>query len=246
MRTPWALLAILTVACAAPSLPDLPGQPPPPPASGGAMRLLFVGNSLTYVHDVPGLVRRLASAAGKPEPTITVRASPDYGLEDHWREGWVAKALREGHYDRLIMQQGPSTLAASKADLEEWAGRFATEAVRHGTTPALYGVWAPAEGNLAAAIANYRDAAVTIGAASYPVGLAWQAARQARPTLPLYGPDGFHASEHGALLAAMVITGLVFDVAPEAMPNLFDGRITTEEMVVLRDAARTAIREGRR
>lgn len=220
-------------------------QQAPAAAQDRGLSLLFVGNSLTYTHDVPELVKRLAKAAGKAAPTVTVRALPNAGLEDHWNEGWVAKALRQRPYDVLIMQQGPSTLAASGADLSRWTSRFADEAVKYGTRPALFAVWAPSGGDLASGLANYTRAAETAGTVLYPVSAAWQAAWARRPTLPLYGSDGFHPSEHGALLAAMVITGVIYDADPATMPNLFKGTISDEEMIVLRDAAREAMRKNR-
>lgn len=235
---PW--LAVLLALAG----PIHPGRVAAAPDKG--LRLLFIGNSLTYVHNVPDLVKRLAAGAGKPTPTVEMRAAPNVGLEDHWKEGWVAKALQKGHYDVLIMQQGPSTLAASGADLGRWTAVLAAEAVKHGTRPALYEVWAPASGGMEASMVNYRTAADAAGTAFYPAAAAWQAAWGAKPTLPLYGPDGFHASEHGALLAAMVITGVLFDVDPAAMPNLFKGTIKDDEMTVMREAARRAIKEGRR
>ncbi len=238
MRPPWFLIALLAIVG-----PIHPTQPTAPPAP--ELRLLFVGNSLTYVHNVPDLVRRLAKAAGQPAPRVEMRASPNYGLEDHWNEGWVAKALQQRHYDVLVMQQGPSTLAASGIDLQRWSALLAAEAVKYGTRPGLYGVWAPATGGMGASIANYKTAADASGMAFYPAAAAWQAALAARPLLPLYGPDGFHASEHGALLAAMVITGVIYDVDPRVMPNLFKGTITDDEMGVMREAAHQAIAEGR-
>lgn len=235
---PWLALLLALAG------PMYPGPATAAPDKG--LRLLFLGNSLTYVHNVPDLVKRLATAAGKPTPTVEMRAAPNLGLEDHWKDGWVAKALQKGHYDVMIMQQGPSTLAASGADLGRWSGVLAAEAVKYGTRPALYGVWAPASGGMEASIANYRTAADAAGTAFYPAAAAWQAAWSTKPALPLYGPDGFHASEHGAMLAAMVIAGVIFDIDPATMPNLFKGTIKDDEMVAMREAARTAIREGRR
>ena len=38
----------------------------------------------------------------------------------------------------------------------------------------------------------------------------------------------------------------IFDIDPATMPNLFKGTIKDDEMAVMREAARTATREGRR
>ena len=107
-------------------------------------------------------------------------------------------------------------------------------------------MWAPASGGMGASLANYKTAADAAGTAFYPVSAAWQAAWASRPALPLYGPDGFHPSEHGAMLAAMVLTGVIFDVDPATMPNLFKGTIKDDEMAVMRTAAAEAVRGGRR
>ena len=235
---PWLALLLALAG------PVTPGREVATPDPG--LRLLFVGNSLTYTHNVPDLVKRLAKAAGQPAPRVEMRAFPNFGLEDHWKEGWVAKALKQEHYDVLIMQQGPSTMAASGADLGRWSAVLAAEAVKYGTRPGLYAVWAPATGGMGASLANYKTAADAAGTAFYPVSAAWQAAWAIRPALPLYGPDGFHPSEHGAMLAAMVIAGVIFEIDPATMPNLFKGTIKDDEMTVMRTAAAEAKRGGRR
>ena len=64
MRSPWYMLALLSLACTSPVIVDVPNPtiPPPPPVVGGGMRVLFVGNSLTYTYNVLQLVRQLAVA----------------------------------------------------------------------------------------------------------------------------------------------------------------------------------------
>ena len=36
------------------------------------MKALFIGNSATYVHDIPGTLRRLAGEAGYPMETAQI------------------------------------------------------------------------------------------------------------------------------------------------------------------------------
>lgn len=231
-------MSLLAVA----SLLLVGGAFPPAP-----MRLLFVGNSLTYTHNVPQLVQQLAVAAGKPEPVVVTRAGANLGLEDHWRAGTVQRDLREGRYDVMIVQQGPSTLAASGADLLTWVLAFAQEAATHKTRIGVYAVAAPANGNFAGGIANHRLAADSAHAAFYPVSQAWQEALRLDPALPLYGPDGFHPSPHGALLAALVITGVIFDVDPAKMTSIASPLMSEAQLQVMRRAASTAVRgHGRR
>ena len=67
------------------------------------------------------------------------------------------------------------------------------------------------------------------------------------PALPLYGPDGFHPSPHGALLAAMVITGVIFDVDPAKMTSIASPLMSEVQLDVMRRAASSAVKSaGRR
>lgn len=249
MSKPWIATALLALACASAGdviTPD-PILPGPPPAAGGGMRLLFVGNSLTYTHNVPQLVQQLAVAAGKQEPVVMMRAGPNLGLEDHWRTGTVQRDLREGRYDVMIVQQGPSTLAASGQDLLQWVVTLASEAATHKTRVGVYAVAAPANGNFEGGITNYRRAADSAKTGFYPVSQAWQEALRLDPSLPLYGPDGFHPSPHGALLAAMVITGVIFDVDPAKMTSISSPIMSEEQLTVMRRAASSVVKSsGRR
>ena len=77
----------------------------------------------------------------------------------------------------------------------------------HGARPALLTVWPESYRVNATAevIASYANAANAANAELYPAGLAWQSAWSRKPSLPLYGPDGFHPSPLGTYLAALVV-----------------------------------------
>ena len=59
-------------------------------------------------------------------------------------------------------------------------------------------------------IVSYPSAAEAAGAELYPAGEAWHAAWGRTPSLPLYGPDGFHPSALGTYPAALVVYGRLF------------------------------------
>lgn len=246
MSKPWIATALLALACASSGdvvTPDpiLPG--PPPPVAGEGLRLLFVGNSLTYTNNVPSLVRQLAVAAGRPTPVVVARTAGNAGLEDHWAEGTVRADLKNGDFDVMIMQQGPSTLAASGENLTHWTRIFAAEAVKYGTRPGLYAVAAPVGGNYEGGMANYRAAAEVTQSAFYPASYAWKLAWDQQPRLGFYGQDGFHPSAVGAFMSAMVIAAVVFEIDPATMPNLIPASITEADLAVMRSAAARAVQE---
>lgn len=246
-RATLFLLALLGCGAGAGNEIFSPPPPPPPGTPSADVRLLFVGNSLTYSYNIPSLVVQMATQAGLPAPAKQSIAEPNYALEDHWNVGAARSALATGHYTTVIFQQGPSTLVESGADLTFWLSRWADEARKYGTRPAAYVVWPPRGGDLDAGIANYTTAANVAGAAIYPVGQAWREAWRIDADLPLYGPDQFHPSQHGAWLAALVICAMVFDRPVADFPNVFPALITEDQERALRQAATTAIAQyGRR
>lgn len=237
------LCAVL--ACGA-TTPVAPAAPPPPPPAGTAVRLLFAGNSLTYWHEIPELVKRLAVAAGKTAPVVLDRSAPNYGLEDHWTEGTVQRDLESGAWTLLIMQQGPSTLPESGVNLMQWVGNFATKARAHGTRPAVFATWAPAGAAFQDGVTHYRAAADAAKSAFYPASEAWLEAWRLDPQIPLYSKDDFHPSPTGSLLAALVITATIYDVDATTLPNILSSQVTAAHFAILQSAAHTAIvRSGR-
>lgn len=250
MRSRLAPLFLALLACAGspagpgggPDIPPPPPAPPPPPPPGNQLRVLMLGNSLTYTWDVPGLVAEMAAQAGLVRPHIRSIAEPNFALEDHWEAGAALGTLRAGKYHVVVMQQGPSTLASSGDHLRQWARRWADEARTHGTSPAVYAVWPPAGGNLDAGITHYTLAATESGAALFPVAQAWRLAWADYPRPALYGPDQFHQGPDGAWLAALVIVAMLYDRPVSDFANVMADRIPQEIETVLRRAAKEAIR----
>ena len=170
-------------------------------------RVLFVGNSLTYVNDLPVLVARISAAAGRPLETHSV-VHPDYGLEDHWNDGVVQRLLTAERWDVVVLQQGPSSLPESGTNLVEYARRFAPLIRAAGACPAIYMVWAerayPA--SFDAVRDHHRAAADSAQAQFLPAGEAWRAAWRKDPTFPFYSADGLHPTPLGSYVAALTIT----------------------------------------
>ena len=178
-----------------------------PPDPGDDLSVLFVGNSLTYTENTPTLVEGLGHAARLNGIRVASVAFPDYSLEDHWNRGEALDAIDRGGWDAVVLQQGPSSLPASQAHLQEWAGRFAERIRAAGGRPAIYMVWPPVGGSWDGVVAAYTNAAEANDAILLPAGRAWQSVLGAHPEIALYGPDGFHPSRAGAYLAALVIFG---------------------------------------
>ena len=182
------------------------------------VRLLFIGNSLTYANDLPAMVCTLARSAGRQAICESV-AKPDYGLEEHWNDGEARRAVARG-WDVVVLQQGPSSLPESRRLLISYTRRFDAEIKKAGARTALYMVWPSRvrRGDFPGVSQSYAAAAKDVKGLLLPVGDAWRAAWATKVGLELYGPDGFHPSPMGTYLAALVIYEQIFAAPPPAVP----------------------------
>lgn len=208
------------------------------------VKILFVGNSLTYVHDVPGLVRQLAAHDDLSVSTATI-AYPDFALEDHWNNG-IADEIRRLRADIVVMQQGPSSLVDNRAHLVHWSQQLAAVVREAGGEPALYMVWPDATRRFAFADVetSYAQAAQAVGGRLLPAGTTWLRAWDEDSELPLYAGDGLHASYLGALAAAQTIYAGLFDVDASSI-NALNDNVSPARMSVLREAVAASIEQWR-
>ena len=67
------------------------------------LRVLFIGNSMTYVQDLPGLLTNLASSNGKT--IITAQNTPGgYFLSDHVTDPVSISLMAQG-FDYIVVQE---------------------------------------------------------------------------------------------------------------------------------------------
>ncbi len=216
----WMLavsLAIAPVGCLSGVGPD--GNPTPDPAA--TIRILFVGNSLTYLNDLPGMVRALADSANLPAVQTAQVAKPDYSLEDHWNDGLARAVIAKGGWHYVVMQQGPSAVLANRVNLRQWVATFSDLIRSKSGTPALYQVW-PQQVNFSdfdASSESYRLAALDVNGVFLQAGNGWRAAWVRDASLTLYAPDGLHASLQGTYLAALTVFGGLFHRSVVGMPR---------------------------
>jgi hypothetical protein len=213
--------------------------------AGGAgaaapQRVLFVGNSLTAANGLPATVAALARGAGRPVD-VDVRAPGGFALDDHWTTTDIAQAIAGGHYDVVVLQQGPTSLPESRVELVKWGRTFADAIRAAGARPAFFTVWPESWRSSAfdAVIYSYRAAARDNHALLLPAGLAWKNVLRANRGIKLYGPDGLHPSRLGSYLAAVTIAAGITGKPAVGMLRLgVPARVAT----ILQRAAAAAVR----
>ncbi|WP_115461983.1 SGNH/GDSL hydrolase family protein [Winogradskyella aurantiaca] len=185
---------------------NLPGQ------SKDELRLLFIGNSLTYTNNLPNLVL-LRAQKDKRDITTEMIALPNYALVDHWNDQSIQKAIAQGNYDFVIVQQGPSSQDFGRQVLIDYGQRIKDLCDEHGSQLMFFMVW-PSKAyyyTFEKVIKNHYDAAKASNALVCPVGLKWKELTDNNPESGLYGPDGFHPSRKGSDFAASEIYKCVLD-----------------------------------
>ena len=198
-------LALFSPACAG-SSDDITS--PSPTAIGRGARVLFIGNSLTQVNDVPEMVRTLAAAAGLAWQ-VEAQVSGGASLQDQWERNLVQATIANGGWDAVVLQQGPSSLPDSRTNLRHWTGEYDRLIREAGGRTALYEVW-PELARIEVfdrVRDSYALAARDVDGWFLPAGEAWRVAWEDDPELQLYGPDGFHPTVAGSWAAALTIFG---------------------------------------
>jgi hypothetical protein len=241
------LIALAALGCAGPPSPS--GASPAAP--GGAPRVLFIGNSLTEGNALPAMVETLARAAAQPLAVEKVTFG-GFSLEDHWNQGDARRAIARGGFRFVVLQQGPSSLPESRANLLVWTRRFGEEIRSTGARPALYSVWPESAraGVFADVTESYRQAAASVDGVFLPAGEAWRAAWRRSPSLELYGSDGFHPTPRGTYLAALVIAARLLERSPVGLASDVGGagvppvRLSEAERALFEAAAVEAIASG--
>ncbi|MEO5693315.1 MAG: hypothetical protein ABIQ72_09350 [Usitatibacter sp.] len=237
-----ALLAFVLALCALAAFAQSPAPEVKP------LRILFVGNSLTFTGDIPGRLEKLARAMGR-KATVESAAYPDYSLEDHWRDGRALTAIKKG-WDIVVLQQGPSTQDDSRAQLVDFSKRFAKPIREAGAKPALYMVWPLQQrmGDFRSVITSYRQAAAAVDGIVLPVGEAWLRALSADKRIRLYS-DPIHPASLGGDLAVLTLYLSLFPAGQYEFDDAFIAKaanaleIPQERRELLFDAATRAIDE---
>lgn len=192
------MLAALLLACAACSRG---------PEPGAEQRVLFVGNSLVYVGNVPAVYAALASANGHPTRSdMIVRGGAT--LSQRLADGAVARALAAGDYDVLVLQErggdlmcgfGPDACEASQAALAS----LAALADQHGARAVLLGTYQPEPAASRRLVEAEAAAARRVDIEYVEVSETFAGLRQRHPGYLWFDADGMHPGRELALLNAV-------------------------------------------
>ncbi|MDO5434868.1 MAG: hypothetical protein Q4G19_00700 [Clostridia bacterium] len=174
------------------------------------LSILFIGNSHTYVNDMPLMVKRRADEDGY-DCRVTMLAHPAWFLAQHAESPEVRFNILYGGYDYVVLQEHahPFGPAEKLYDAVTALNGLIREA---GSTPVIYETWARKDEPEAQAEMNkaHRYIAGKTGALLAPVGEYWRTYMESYPLTDMYGEDGAHASPSGSDLAAKYIWETIY------------------------------------
>jgi len=253
-RPPLAIaLVILLAGCGRAGSVGAPTDPgvevvqnrsDPEKARAADYSILFVGNSHTLNHDLPGLVGRMIRFQ-HPERTVYARTIVVSFLEDVARMPACREEV-ESRAWKFAVLQAQKISASGKFDYSRREGiDFAILARERSARVYFFSEWGlrNVEGDGARQEAIYREMASAAGVGVARVGRAWDLALAARPELPLYDEDGNHETAVGAFLTACVLAGAITGESPAPLAGFDYAGVGEADRAFLAETAAKALAE---
>lgn len=222
-----------------------------------ALRVLFVGNSHTFMNDMPAMIAALAHVGGKRPLHARLIARGGARLEEHAKDGVAIHALSERGWHALILQeqqQWPTFQRAQRErEMNQPARLISMNAQAIGARTIVQMVWARRDGDTdnvpgdtfaamhARTVLGHRELAHDIGAELAPTAIAWKRAAELRPDLALWQPDGSHAAVAGTYLGACVLYQTLYSASPKGLR--FTAGLPERDAAFLQHIAATTLLE---
>lgn len=193
-------------------------------------RVLFIGNSYTYVNNLPAMLATLARS-GHEFVRAAKLATANATLADHAASHETREALDAARWNVVVLQeqsQIPSIERLRQADMYPAARQLVRMVREVGAEPMFYLTAARREGWPEDGLDNYTAMQVALDegylligrelhVAIAPVGYAWSVAVSHEHQQELWQSDGSHPTVEGTYLAACVFYASIFHKSPNGL-----------------------------
>lgn len=190
-----------------------------------ALKILFVGNSLTYENSMPAMLCEMIKTGTGQAPKIMQVVRPGWTLAGHWKDEVTQKILSaQGPWDFVVLQDSsnipvnnPTLLTAAARLFRDYAKNYSTNAV-------LFMTWSDRHEPLLQKkyTTAYRTSAAELGLPVIPVGDAFWASKTQFPSIDLYAADGHHPGPAGTYLGACMFYKFFTGKTPAGLPASID------------------------
>lgn len=221
--------------------------------------VLFVGDSFTYVNNMPALASGIARSQRRCVITSMV-ASGGESFRDHWQSGDVERALKRAPWKYVVFQDQSTfgevylvngqSRAHDATELFTYGHQLFKSVRRRGGSPIVFLPWA----NRAAPQRDiryirwaYAKLAKDENALLVPAMDAWAEAKRQLPYVNLYLPDGLHPTSAGSYVTAALFVAALVKVSPVGASttilgpavDLQSGKVKPATTVLLVDLPKT-------
>ncbi len=220
-----------------------------------SLRVLFIGNSYTYVNDLPGLFQGLSESGGRPVRTDG-SVFGGYSLEDHTETQATLDRIAQDSWSFVVLQEQSviPTIHYWRYNSMYPASRVLDSLIQlQGARTAFYMTWGRKYGgqqsygdSLSPDFRDYFEMqeslrvayeliAAELSAAMSPVGMAFARARHIDSLVDLWQDDYSHATLEGTYLGACVFYAVLHGASPVGLE--FYGGLSPEVARFCQDVA---------
>ncbi|HET7133456.1 MAG TPA: hypothetical protein VFJ95_14485, partial [Gammaproteobacteria bacterium] len=185
-------------------------------------RVLFFGNSITYVGNLPAVFSALCGASGRHCSTEMV-VQGGAVLADRIADGSLDRAAGAGGFDHLILQERGGDLMGARmnhAERQQQAETAAAALVRDarekGMKPVLLGTYQGDPESSRTLVAAERALAAKLDSSYVPISTSLDCGRRNEASLRWFDRDGMHPGPALTLLMAAALYRELFGSDPHA------------------------------
>lgn len=228
--------------------------------AGDTLRVLFIGNSYTYVNDLPNIIKNMAIADGN----FLIHSSSTPGgqtLQQHCSNATTLNLIRQSNWDYVVVQEQSQVPSFPDGQVNTQFYPYAKKLVDSIRTynpcskTLFYVTWGRKNGDAQNCpnftplctyegmddllTLRYSNIADTVNAALSPVGPLWRQLRTDYPALDLYSSDESHPSAAGSYAAACSFYAVLFK-RPVATIN-YNFSINATDAATIRTVAQQVV-----
>ncbi|RWW92373.1 T9SS type A sorting domain-containing protein [Flavobacterium cerinum] len=227
-------------------------------------RVLFLGNSYTYVNNLPQMVSDMAASTGKT--LIFDSNTPGgYYLGQHLTNPESLAKIKAGNWDNVVLQDQSMALAYPDRYKNFIATGIALDSIIKANNlcsqTMFYSTWGRKNGDTYLCTppqcaqdtwinrtyyemdsdieVNYKTIADSLKSSMAPVGAVWRYIRQQYPTIELFQEDESHPSLAGSYAAACCFYAAIFRSDPTQIT--FNSGLSVTDAANIRQAAKQIV-----
>lgn len=203
-------------------------------AQDDTLRVLFIGNSHTYVNDLPTMFQNLAQSGGHPV-IKDMNAPGGYTFQQHASNATTLSKINQGIWDYVVLQeQSQFPVIEYYRDSSMYPSARILDSLirRNNERTAFYMTWGWRDGGQHtinghsspdfrdyyhmqdSVTAAYTRISAELNTQLLPAGNAWKIAKTIDSSLVMWLPDGYHPALIGTYLTACVFYAKFFNESP--------------------------------